>query len=409
MIDPSTLEKAISVSELNGYIKSKLEGDFLLGNVYLRGEISNFKVYPSGHCYFTLKDKDSMVSAVMWGSYASRVGFAPKDGDDVLVHGRIGVYPPRGSYQFTVDKMERFGLGAELVKLEQLKAKLKAEGLFDPSRKRPLARFPKKVGVIAGKGSAGLRDIVVNILRRYPLIELVQYPSLVQGKDAPADLIRAFKLAQADELDTLIVARGGGSSEDLGAFNDEALVRALATSRCPVISAVGHEVDTTLTDLVADLRVSTPTAAAVAAVPDKNELYQSLDESLGRLANAVSGHLSRLRREVDYLSTRPFFVRPSAIYADKIETLEVTKHRLSLAYARQIEAKAQKLEQLSGRLGALNPTNVLSRGYSIVLDDAGAVVQSASALRKGQRIKTRMKDGIIESEVLRAGKESDDE
>ncbi len=391
--------ETLTVSELNAYIKSKLEGDFLLSSLYLRAEISNFKVYPSGHCYFTLKDKDSMISAVMWASSTYKLSFRPKDGDEVLVHGRVAVYPPRGSYQLSVDHMELFGLGAELLRLEKLKAKLAAEGLFDPSRKRRLPKFPRRVGVIAGKGSAGLRDIVVNIYNRFPLVELVQFPSLVQGKEAPADLIAAFQRAQQANLDVLIIGRGGGSSEDLGAFNDEALVRALAKSRCPVISAVGHEVDTTLTDLVADLRVSTPTGAAVAAVPDKNEIYQTLDDSLMRLENAISAKISRLSTQLGYLSGRSFFLRPESLYEDRIEKLRVTARRLDLGISAQINAKAEHLKRLKEKLSALNPYQVLNRGYSISVDDSGKVIDSVEAVKAGQRIYTRAKDGIIESEV----------
>ncbi|MDY6393110.1 MAG: exodeoxyribonuclease VII large subunit [Bacilli bacterium] len=391
--------ETLTVSELNAYIKSKLEGDFLLSSLYLRAEISNFKVYPSGHCYFTLKDKDSMISAVMWASSTYKLSFRPKDGDEVLVHGRVAVYPPRGSYQLSVDHMELFGLGAELLRLEKLKAKLAAEGLFDPSRKRRLPKFPRRVGVIAGKGSAGLRDIVVNIYNRFPLVELVQFPSLVQGKEAPADLIAAFSRAQQANLDVLIIGRGGGSSEDLGAFNDEALVRALANSRCPVISAVGHEVDTTLTDLVADLRVSTPTGAAVAAVPDKNEIYQTLDDSLMRLENAISAKISRLSTQLGYLSGRSFFLRPESLYEDRIEKLQVTARRLDLGISAQINAKAEYLKRLKEKLFALNPYQVLNRGYSISVDDSGKVIDSVEAVKAGQRIYTRAKDGIIESEV----------
>ena len=392
--------ETISVSELNAYIKAKLEGDFLLSSVYLRAEISNFKIYPSGHCYFTLKDKDSMISAVMWASSAMRLSFRPKDGDEVLCHGRVGVYPPRGSYQFSVDQMELFGLGAELLRLEQLKKKLAAEGLFDADRKRPLPRFPRRVGVIAGKDSAGLRDIVVNIYNRWPIIELVQFPSLVQGKEAPKDLIANFNKAQEADLDVLIVARGGGSSEDLMAFNDEGLVRALATSNCPVISAVGHEVDVTLTDLVADKRVSTPTGAAVAAVPDKNEIFQGLDESLTRLQNAILGRLERLKTKLGYLSGRSFFLRPESLYHDKIEKLETMRHRLELGVGNQMQRKSQQVNALSQKLGALDPYKVLGRGYSILMDEQGKPVTKTQDVEIGEHIKTRLKDGIIESQVV---------
>ena len=401
----SAPRETISVSELNAYIKTKLEGDFLLHDIALRAEISNFKSYPSGHSYFTLKDKDSMISAVMWATYASKLRFVPKDGDEVLVHGSIAVYPPRGTYQLTVHSMEPFGLGAELLRLQQLKEKLAKEGLFDESRKRPLPKFPKKVGVIAGKGSAGLRDIVVNIHNRWPLVNLIEFPSLVQGKEAPKALIEAFHKAQSENLDVLIIARGGGSSEDLGAFNDEALIRELAKSSCPIISAVGHEVDTTLADLVADKRVSTPTAAAVAAVPDKNEIYQGLDEYLDRLQNATESLLRRYKQKVDYLSDRAFFKRPESLYSAQVEKLEITRQRLTKDFENYMALKKARVDALGAKLTALNPTNVLDRGYSIVLDEKGAPMRSIAQAKQGQSIKTRLKDGIIESTITKTVKE----
>ena len=398
-------EQTLTVSELNAYIKAKLEGDFSLASIHLRAEISNFKTYPSGHSYFTLKDNESMISAVMWASSGYKLSFRPKDGDEVLVHGSIAVYPPRGSYQISVDHMELFGQGAELLRLERLKAKLAAEGLFAAERKRRLPRFPDKVGVIAGKGSAGLRDIVVNIHRRWPLVQLIEFPSLVQGKDAPQDLIRAFTLAQESSLDVLIVARGGGSSEDLNAFNDEALVRALATSNCPVISAVGHEVDATLTDLVADLRVSTPTAAAVAAVPDKNEISQGLDDSLTLLAGAVSGKLRRFKDQVGQLSARSFFLRPQSLYSDKLEKLELTKRRLGLAAFNRVRSQKEIVARLSDTLSAMDPSKVLGRGYGIVMDEQGKPLTSAAQAKAGETIRTKLKDGIIDSKVLTTRKD----
>ncbi|MCR5349325.1 MAG: exodeoxyribonuclease VII large subunit [Bacilli bacterium] len=392
--------KALTVTELNTYIKSKLEGDPTLASFYLRAEISNFKTYSSGHSYFTLKDSQSMVSAVMWATYAMRLSFVPKDGDEVLVHCRIALYPPRGSYQVSVDSMEPFGQGAELLRLQQLKEKLQKEGLFDPSKKRPIHPFPKKVGVIAGKGSAGLRDVIVNVYKRWPLVELVEFPSLVQGKEAPKDLLRALALANQSGLDTLIIARGGGSSEDLSAFNDEAFVRALAKCPCPTISAVGHEVDTTLTDLVADLRVSTPTAAAVASVPDKFEVYQRLDEGQSRLETFINAFLARQRQALEYLSTRAFFLRPESIYAHQLENLELTSKRLDMGLSRLLEGHKAHVGALEGKLNALNPKGVLTRGYAIVYDEEGKPVGDIAALRPGERIKTQTKDGIITSEVL---------
>ncbi len=397
MSDP--VKGAVSVTELNAYIQTRLEDDPKLASVFLRAEISNFKIYPSGHCYFTLKDAKTMISGVMWGSYTRGLTFRPKDGDEVLVHGRVAVYPPRGSYQFSVDHMELYGLGAELLRLQELKAKLAAEGLFDASKKKPLPRFPEKVAVIAGKDSAGMKDIVVNLLRRWPLTRLLTCPALVQGKDAPKDLIAKFKLTLEEHPDVIIIARGGGSSEDLSAFNDEELVRTLATRPCPVISAVGHEIDTTLTDLVADLRVSTPTAAAVAAVPDKFEIYQALDGALDALTGSVNGKIRLLRRELESLSSRPFFTRPGSIYEDKLEKLGLTSERLERAMVALLENKKHRLEKEKAKLEALDPRAVLTRGYSMTLDSKGKPVTSVETFTSGDTLKTCLSDGIIVSTI----------
>lgn len=402
MSDP--IKGAVSVTELNAYIQTRLEKDPKLGSLFLIAEVSNFKAYPTGHCYFTLKDDKSMISGVMWGSYARGLTFRPKDGDQVLVHGRVAVYPPRGSYQFSVDHMELYGVGAELLRLQELKNKLAAEGLFDASKKKPLPRFPKTVAVIAGKDSAGMKDIVVNLLRRWPLVRLLTYPALVQGKDAPKDIIAKIALAEQESPDVLIIARGGGSSEDLSAFNDEALVRTLGNRKCPVISAVGHEIDTTLTDLVADLRVSTPTAAAVASVPDKFEIYQTLDVALEGLVDAINGKIRRLRREFESLSSRPFFTRPGSIYEDKLEKLALTEERLKRAMGALLERKKHALENQQGRLSALNPRAVLTRGYSMTMDSKGKPVKGVEGLATGETLKTCLSDGIIVSTITEVKK-----
>ena len=389
----------VSVSELNAIIKATLEEDEGLSSIFLRGEVSNFKVYSSGHAYFSLKDSQSVISAVMWNSYAARLTFLPKDGDEVLVHGRIGVYPARGSYQIIVDHMERYGLGAELLRLQQLKEKLAKEGLFDQGRKRPIATFPRRIGVIAGASSAGLRDILVNIENRWPLVEVFVFPSLVQGKEAPKDLLRAMKEAEAQSLDTLIIGRGGGSSEDLGAFNDEALVRAAAAFPCPVIAAVGHEVDVTLIDLVADLRVSTPTGAAVAATPDQNEVLQALDDLSEHLDSVIDSKIRNLSQTLSLLSKRSYFENPAAIYDKKLEDIAKISKSLDMMIDMKIASAEHGLTNSKGRLAALNPYAVLKRGYAISEDETGKVVQSTNQVAVGGIMKTRFNDGIITSRV----------
>lgn len=395
----SQTKEALSVSELTDMIKRTLEGDPRFLSIVLHGEISNFKVYSSGHAYFSLKDKNAVISAVMWGSYVKGLDFLPKDGDEVLVHGRMNVYPPRGSYSLSIDRMERYGEGEALLKLRQLAEKLQKEGLFDPARKRPLKKYPEHIGVIAGRGSAGLRDIEVNLLRRYPIAKLHVFPSLVQGAEAPKALLEAFYKAQELPLDTLIIARGGGSSEDLGAFNDEALVRAVATSKCPVIAAVGHEVDVTLIDLVADMRVSTPTAAAVAAVPLIDDIRYELDGAQESMNISLARKIRNLKENLEMLSKRSFFLHPETIYQEKRTRLEEQGKRLSLVISHLIETKKSNLSNLSGRLQAIHPRNVLNRGYSMVEDKKGRVITSSSSLQAGDELKVRMKDGAVLARV----------
>lgn len=390
----------ITVSQLTSLIKSSLENDPRFLSIYMHGEISNFKVYPSGHAYFSLKDKDAVISSMMWQTYVRGLSFAPKDGDEVVVHGKLSVYPPRGSYSIVVDRMERYGEGEALKKLRLLAEKLSKEGLFDPSRKRPIKAYPTHVGVIAGRGSAGLRDIEVNLLRRYPIVELHVFPSLVQGIDAPKALLEAFQLAQTYPLDTLIIARGGGSSEDLGAFNDETLVRALATSRCPVIAAVGHEVDVTLVDLVADLRVSTPTAAAVAATPNKEDIYQFLDDASLRSGEALKKHINMLKERLNMLSQRSFFLHPESIYQEKQKELQEKQSRISLSYKHLIDRKAALLQNLSDRLTSVNPNNVLKRGYSIAIGSDGKILTSIATIQTNDTLKVKLQDGSLTVQTL---------
>ena len=391
--------KAISVTELTSMIKSALEGDPRFGSITLHGEISNFKVYASGHAYFSLKDAGAVISAVMWSNIVRMLDFAPKDGDEVLVHARINVYPPRGSYSLSVDHMERYGEGQALLKLRQLAEKLQKEGLFDQSRKRPLKKYPSSIGVIAGRGSAGLRDIEVNLLRRYPIVKLYVFPSLVQGAEAPKALLEAFHKAQELPLDTLIIARGGGSSEDLGAFNDEALVRAVATSHCPVVAAVGHEVDVTLIDLVADLRVSTPTAAAVASVPLIDDIRYELDESLLSMKAALERKISTSKQQLEMLSNRAFFLHPETIYEQKKTQLGETSRHLSLLVSHDLEKKRQAIDGLKNRLEAIHPRNILRRGYTMIEDGQGKVLTSAASLSIGDPLRLKMKDGDVLARV----------
>lgn len=389
----------LSISEFTDRLKAKFDYDQELQSVYLHGELSNFRIYPSGHAYFSLKDEKALINGVMWGSNVQRLHFRPKDGDDVLLHGQVSIYPSRGSYQVYADHMELYGEGQALLKLRELAKKLQAEGLFDESRKRELPRFPNKIGIITAKSGAAILDMVHNLQNRWPMADIIAFPSLVQGKEAPKALLEAFSRSQQEDIDVLIIGRGGGSSEDLDAFNDEALVRALATSKCPTISAVGHEIDVTLCDYVADKRVSTPTGAAVAAVPDQKEIALAIDSFRDSLEEKMEQKLLQLSQKFDSLANRPFFKNPEAIYSSKLEDLKHLKERLTLSMnAKQKEKKAD-LDLFSGRLRALSPYGVLNRGYSITEDESGKILSSLNQVKEGQNIKTHLKDGIIISQV----------
>ena len=392
-------ELCLTVTTFNELLKAKFDEDPDLQNVYLRGELSNFRIYPSGHAYFSLKDDKSVVSAVMWATYVQRLSFRPKDGDEVMIHGSCSVYPASGKYQIYVNFMQLSGQGAELLRLKELAKKLQAEGLFDESRKRRLPLFPKSIGLITAKGSAAIKDMITNIQNRWPLVDIYVFPSLVQGAEAPKDLLRAFKASQEYPLDVLIIGRGGGSSEDLSAFNDESLVRALASSKCPTISAVGHEIDVTLTDYVADKRVSTPTGAAIAAVPDKNVIFEQIDNAGERLVNVYGSKIKNYHERLSSLKNRPCLLNPKSIYEDQLKALEQAGERLTLAYANSLERKKSSISSFSGRLGALSPYGVLNRGYSILKDENGKTITSINDVKCGANIVSELKDGIILSTV----------
>ena len=388
----------VSVKELNEVIKDKIEGDFTLRNLTVRGEISNWKIYRSG-VFFDLKDDTSVISCTMWGNSLYGLRFDPKEGDEVLATGSVTVYAPRGRYSLRVDSMEQYGKGNLLLELEKLKRKLYEEGLFDESRKREIVQFPQNIGIIVGKDSAAEADLRRNIARRWPLVNLHIYYSLVQGADAPKDLLRAFNRAQKDDLDTLIIARGGGSMEDLWAFNDETLARAVATSKMPVISAIGHEIDFTLIDYVADKRVSTPTAAAELATPDIEEVQSFLMDMEERLHSEMSDYIDALKEKLKNLSERPFFKNPASQYLKTKVEVEGYSARLDNAIKVYIDNKSNSIKTLEKELDALNPFKVLQRGYSLTETEDGKVVKSIKDVKPGQKIKTKMKDGVVTSTV----------
>ena len=364
-----------TVSDINQYIKSLLNKDESLKLIYVKGEISNFKMASNGHFYFSLKDDKSMISAMMFNNYANKINFKPDNGQEVVVFGSIDAYVGRGTYQIIVYQMEEVGAGQALLELEKLKKKLLEEGLFDESRKRKINLYPSAIGVITAPNSAAIKDILFNIKRRYPIADIYVFYSAVQGDNAAKELLNAFNIAQTYPLDTLLIGRGGGSSEDLSAFNDETLVRAIADSKMPVIACVGHEIDFTLVDYVADKRASTPTGAAELATIEQREILEHLAYSLNDMEESLKNRLEKMR-----------------------DDLSSYKEDLNISLINLVKQQQQLLEHKKLALEALNPHNVLNRGYSMTVDEEGHPINIKS-VKKGQIIKTILKDGEVSSEV----------
>ena len=388
-----------SVSALNRYIKDMFDNDFTLRGLRLKGEISNLKRYPSGHVYFSLKDEESAIKAVM---FAQNTRFMPKtikDGDEVIITGYVSVYPQRGEYQVYAEAMELFGEGAQLLELELLKKKLAAEGLFDASRKRKLVSFPTSVGVISAPNSAALADIRTNLLRRNPLISVQIFPSLVQGTDAPKSLLEALKKAKESNIDTLIIGRGGGASEDLSAFNDEALVREAAKFPVPIISAVGHEIDFTLIDYVADARASTPTGAAELATIDKREIYEMLSNKEIELDETITDLISNYSHKLELLKKNSFFENPKVMYENTLIEVENTSKRLDSFMNHLLEIEKQKLDAFKKQLNSLSIDNTLQRGFSIMQNEQGKIITSIDDVEVNQMVKTRVHGGVLTAKV----------
>ena len=405
-MDP--FKKALSVGEINEYIRMLMDGDRVLGNVLVRGEISNFKFYQSsGHLYFTLKDSEGQLKSVMFRSYAARLAFRPEDGMKVIAHGRISVYPQSGQYQLYVDDLQPDGAGALAMRFEQLKRKLEAEGLFDESRKKPLPRYPRRIGVITSPSGAAVHDIKNVLGRRFPAAEMILFPSAVQGAEAPEQLCAGVAFfAQTKLCDVIIIGRGGGSAEDLWAFNDETLARVIAACPIPVISAVGHESDFTICDFVADRRAPTPSAAAELAVPDAKELAAAIHIQSERMTRFVSAKIMQEKRYLQQLQSSPVLQNPQKIFdlfrmrvAEKDETLGRSVDAV-------LEGYRATLAQRSAKLGALSPLSVLSRGYATVSRNGEAITRAESVC-VGDRLKVRFSDGEVDA-VVEAKKGAND-
>ena len=393
-----------SVTSLNRYIKQKFDSDISLKGLKLKGEISNFKPYSNGHIYFTLKDENSSIKAVMFNEYTKYIKGPIKDGDEIVAVGYVSTYPTRGEYQFYCQEIELAGLGQQLLELEMLKKKLAAEGLFDQSRKREIKLYPRAIGVICAPNSAALSDIEKNIRLRNPFVELKIFPSLVQGSEAPKSLLKALKDAENTDIDTLIIGRGGGASEDLSAFNDESLVRAVANFPVPVIAAVGHEIDFTLIDYVADARASTPTGAAVLSTIDMHEVMQRVDATASRLDEAMKNKITLLRHKLDSLINRPFFINPQSMYKTTLVEVENIKKRLDQAVTYLIQSRKDRLKMYEKQLQSLSIDSVLSRGFAMMQTSDGEVITSVSQINIDQELKTQLKDGCITTKVIKKEK-----
>lgn len=395
------MAQMLTVTELNDYLKMLMDGNPLLGNVLVRGEISNFtNHYKTGHFYFSLKDEGALVRAVMFRMNASRLRFMPENGMKVILHGRVSVFPRDGQYQIYADDMQPDGVGALYLAYEQLRRKLESEGLFDAARKRKVPRFPKRIGIITSPTGAAVRDMIQILGRRYPAAEILLYPALVQGSDAPRSLIAGLSLfASHVPVDLIIIGRGGGSAEDLFAFNHEELARCVAASPVPVISAVGHETDFTICDFVADLRAPTPSAAAELAVPDVMELRRSLLGAAQSLHTSIGRALAERRATLAALAGKEALRSPRYYLEEKRLELSRLGERLELLESRRLANERAGFASLCAKLDTLSPLRVLSRGYTAVFGDDGAPITSGAELAVGAPIHVRFADATVDATV----------
>lgn len=393
-----------TVSELTRLVKEALDRDPQFRGLYVKGEISNFKHHTSGHMYFTLKDEKSRLKCVMFRGRNAALRFRPEDGLTVIAGGMLSVYEAAGEYQLYVDELYPAGQGALYLAFEQLKTKLQAEGLFDPARKRPLPKLPRTVGVVTSPTGAAIRDILSVLRRRFPNINIVLAPAIVQGEAGPASVVRAIQLLnRRDDVDVLIVGRGGGSLEELWTFNDEGVARAIAASRIPVISAVGHETDVTIADFVADQRAPTPSAAAEIAVAERATLEREIDSSLDRMIHAMRKQLRQLREGLGYLTKSAALTRPKDRLNQWRQQLDELLYRAETSFRRTVQEKRGRLEALVGKLDGLSPLGTLARGYAICrIASTGRVVTRAADVRPGERLKVRVREGELVCQALEA-------
>ena len=389
-------ENVLTVTELNGLVKELFDNVPVFSYLKLRGEISNFTNHRSGHFYFTLKDDGAAIKAVMFKGNNARLKFLPENGMRVVATGRLGVYERDGVYQMYVTDLAPDGVGALYIAYEKLKKKLEAEGLFDQSRKKPLPKYPRSVGVITSPTGAAVRDIINVTGRRFPSAEIKVFPALVQGEGAENTLIAGIEFFNREKnADVIIIGRGGGSIEDLWAFNSETLARTVAASSIPVISAVGHETDFTVCDFVADMRAPTPSAAAEIAVPDTDDLRRRLRNSLGIMEKTVVSDIKRKRERLNAISGKRVMRSPDSFLDYRRETLDRISERVYSALDRGLERRRNRLATLAGRIDALSPLAVLTRGYGAAFSEEGRPITKAASLPKGKRFTLRLSDGTV--------------
>jgi len=394
------MQQVLTITQINEYIRSLMDRDGLLNSVAVKGEISNYKIYPSGHHYFTLKDEGGALKCVMFRAQSARLRFRPENGMKVIAMGKISVYPRDGAYQLYCSGLALDGVGDLYAAFEQLKQKLAAQGLFDPAHKKPLPLYPKVIGIITSEAGAAVHDMLRILRKRYPLVKVRLLPVRVQGAEAPGEIAAAIRYADRYRLaDLLIVGRGGGSMEDLWAFNEELVARAIYDCRIPVISAVGHEPDVTISDFVADLRAATPSNGAELAVPDREALQQTLDAMSSAMASAVQRQLQAARRHLRVLAGSPAMQSPARYMDLRRQNLRLLSSRLAAAEQRQLSQCRQRYASLGAKLDALSPLKVLGRGYAMVRREDGTLVQSVDRVEPGDALDITLCDGVLRAQI----------
>lgn len=394
-------QQVLSITQVNEYIRTKMDADPLLNGVAVRGEISNYKMYPSGHHYFTLKDEGGALKCVMFKGNAMKLRFRPDNGMKVIAVGKISVFPRDGAYQLYCTAMAMDGIGDLYAAFEQLKAKLAEQGLFDPEHKKPLPKYPGVIGIVTSSAGAAVHDMLRILRKRYPLTRVRLFPVRVQGVEAPPEIVGAIRYANRYKLaDLLIVGRGGGSIEDLWAFNDERVARAIYDSEIPVISAVGHEPDVTISDFVADLRAATPSNAAELAVPDQEALAQILDSYSAAMATSLSRQIKAGRQQLKALSESPAVKSPTGYLQQRRQGVLLLNNRLMSAQVQRVERMRRRFVEQTAKLDAMSPLKVLTRGYAMAQTEDGMILRSIGQVDRGSQISVMLNDGSLSATVV---------